>query len=221
MVKIRGKQSRGGYLWCPSWRGKTRWGTHLREIQSSHLKWVTFDGFQCRPGRNVKQTVDWCGKFHGEASVTGNTCKSTAVRCLLEAKTNKGNNVDREESHSYALVMQKRKSLGKRGCDHSERGGGTARKWVRGVGRMPQTFPKFPKTSCPPYSPKDFQKSMGWHLSFTLQWRAGALCPSQQRASVRWIDNPISSWYLLVILVYLPQQVFLIKFPIPGIVSVC
>lgn len=124
MVKIRGKQSRDGYLWCPSWRGKTRWGTHLREIQSSHLKWVTFDGFQCRPGRNVKQTVDWCGKFHGEASVTGNTCKSTAVRWLLEAKTNKGNNVDREESHSYALVMQKRKSLGKRGCGHSERGGG-------------------------------------------------------------------------------------------------
>lgn len=123
MVKIRGKQSRDGYLWCPSWRGKTRWGTHLREIQSSHLKWVTFDGFQCRPGRNVKQTVDWCGKFHGEASVTGNTCKSTAVRWLLEAKTNKGNNVDREESHSYALVMQKRKSLGKRGCGHSERGG--------------------------------------------------------------------------------------------------
>lgn len=60
--------------------------------------------------------------------MTGNTCKSTAVRCLLEAKTNKGNNVDREESHSYALVMQKRKSLGKRGCGHSQRGGGTARK---------------------------------------------------------------------------------------------
>lgn len=74
------------------------WGTHLGEIQSSHLKRVTFDGFQCRPGGNVRQTVDWYGvreKFHGEASGAGNTCKSTALKCLLEAKTNKGNNVDK------------------------------------------------------------------------------------------------------------------------------
>lgn len=59
--------------------------------------------------------------------MTGNTCKSAAVKCLLEAKTNKGNNVDREESHSYALIMQKKIS-GQKRMQSFRKGGGTARK---------------------------------------------------------------------------------------------
>lgn len=59
--------------------------------------------------------------------MTGNTCKSAAVKCLLEAKTNKGNNVDREESHSYALVMQK-KNLWTKEDAVIQKAGGTARK---------------------------------------------------------------------------------------------
>ena len=53
-------------------RGNNLFGSPLVEKEdkicvNSPLRCVKFDGFQCHPGRNVKQTVDWCGvceEFH-------------------------------------------------------------------------------------------------------------------------------------------------------------
>lgn len=162
-------------------------------FKTGHVWWVSVSSWwECRADSGLVWST-W--KVPREASVTGNTCKSTALKCLLEAKTNKGNNVDREESHSYVLVMQKKKSLGKRGCGHPERGGGSARKWVRRVGRMPRAFPKFPKTSCPPSSPEVFQKNMGWHLWWvfpSLSSRGQELCVPP-RKGLLWDGSLIQS----------------------------